>query len=67
MPDINLTDPPADPLPLFDTWYADAVDCEQIKYAHAVCLSTVDLDGLPDGRACPAQDPRRLGLRLLWS
>ncbi len=46
----NLSDPPEDPLPLFDAWYADASACEAIKYAHAVCLSTIDLDGLPDGR-----------------
>ncbi len=50
MPNATLADPPADPLPLFDVWYADAVDCEQIKYAHAVCLSTIGLDGFPDGR-----------------
>ena len=46
----TLTDPPADPLLLFDAWYADARGCDQIKYAHAVCLSTIGLDGLPDGR-----------------
>lgn len=45
-----FTDPPANPLALFDTWYADAAGCDQIKYPHAVCLSTIDLDGLPDGR-----------------
>lgn len=46
----TLTDPPADPSPLFDAWYTDARGCDQIKYAHAVCLSTLGLDGLPDGR-----------------
>ena len=46
----TLSDPPADPLPLFDAWYSEAVACDQIKYAHAACLSTIDLDGLPDGR-----------------
>ena len=43
-------DPPADPLRLFDAWYAEAVACQGIRYAHAACLSTVGLDGLPDGR-----------------
>ena len=46
----HLADPPADPLRLFDVWYEEAVLHPQIKYAAAVCLSTVDLDGLPDGR-----------------
>ena len=46
----TITDPPADPLPLFDAWYADAARCDLIKYSHAVCLSTLGLDGLPDGR-----------------
>lgn len=41
---------PADPYELFDAWYAEAAGHEQIKYAAAVCLSTADLDGFPDGR-----------------
>lgn len=47
-PDLNA--PPADPYELFDVWYVDAAGNEQIKYAAAVCLSTADLDGFPDGR-----------------
>jgi pyridoxamine 5'-phosphate oxidase len=43
-------DPPTDPLQLFEAWYADAVACPQIRYAHAACLSTIGLDDLPDGR-----------------
>jgi pyridoxamine 5'-phosphate oxidase len=43
-------DPPADPLRLFDAWYAEALACSRIKYAHAACLSTIGLDDLPDGR-----------------
>ncbi len=46
----DITDPPADPMRLFDVWYEQAVLHPQIKYAAAVCLSTVDLDGMPDGR-----------------
>ncbi len=46
----TLAYPPADPMQLFDLWYEEAVACEQIEYANAVCLSTIDLNGQPDGR-----------------
>ena len=46
----SLQDPPAEPMPLFDAWYARARACAEIKYAHAVCLSTIDPGGLPDAR-----------------
>jgi pyridoxamine 5'-phosphate oxidase len=45
-----MADESTDPFPLFERWYADAEACEAIKYAHAMCLSTVDAGGLPDGR-----------------
>lgn len=48
--DLRLSPPPADPYRLFESWYGGAVACEQIKYAHAMCLSTVDADGFPEGR-----------------
>ncbi|MEM7585935.1 MAG: pyridoxal 5'-phosphate synthase, partial [Acidobacteriota bacterium] len=35
---------------MFDAWYQEAEDCDLIKYAAAACLSTVDLEGMPDGR-----------------
>lgn len=41
---------PATPYPLFDTWYAEADACDAIPYASALCLSTVDDAGRPDGR-----------------
>lgn len=41
---------PADPHDLFRAWYEDAERCDAIKYAHAMCLSTVDAEGLPDAR-----------------
>lgn len=51
VPDMSeLSDPPADPHVLFRVWYEDAERCEAIRYAHAMCLSTVDADGLPDAR-----------------
>ena len=43
-------DPPPDPFELFDRWHREADACEAIKYAHAMCLSTVDPEGLPEGR-----------------
>lgn len=46
----DLADSPGEPFALFDAWYAEAVECEEIRYAHAVCLSTTGLDGLPDAR-----------------
>ncbi len=48
--DLRLSQPPGDPYRLFASWYGDAVACEEIKYAHATCLSTVDADGFPEGR-----------------
>lgn len=42
--------PSAEPFGLFDAWYQEAEDCDLIKYAAAACLSTVDLEGMPDGR-----------------
>ncbi len=47
---LTLADPPEDPLQLFGAWYAEADACDGIKYAAATCLSTVGLDGWPDGR-----------------
>ncbi|MEE8523738.1 MAG: pyridoxamine 5'-phosphate oxidase [Thermoanaerobaculia bacterium] len=46
----QLSQPPADPYRLFDSWYRDADACEEIKYAHAMCLSTVDVGGFPTAR-----------------
>jgi pyridoxamine 5'-phosphate oxidase len=48
-------DPPVDPLRLFEAWYAEAVACSRIKYAHAACLSTTGLDDLPDARIVLAE------------
>lgn len=47
---LDLTDPPPDPIPLFRSWYEDAQASEAIRYPHAMCLATVDPDGLPDAR-----------------
>lgn len=51
VPDLKAhTAPPGDPLDLFDAWYQQAVECPDIKYAHAVCLSTIGLDDLSEAR-----------------
>lgn len=41
---------PETPFPLFRTWLDEAQACDAIMYAGAMCLSTVDPDGHPDGR-----------------
>jgi pyridoxamine 5'-phosphate oxidase len=41
--------PPA-PYALFETWHRAAEEHEHIRYAGAMCLSTVAADGGPDGR-----------------
>lgn len=47
---LDLHQPPATPLPLFSAWYEEALRCDEIKYAAAMCLSSLDLDGFPDAR-----------------
>lgn len=41
---------PAAPHPLFEQWHRDAMECEHIQYAGAMCLSTIAPDGFPEGR-----------------
>lgn len=40
----------ANPLALFDAWYADAAACPDIDDHTAMTLATVDRDGMPDAR-----------------
>ena len=40
----------ADPIEQFRRWFTDAGACPAIRHANAACLSTIDLDGFPDGR-----------------
>ncbi len=56
---LTLADPPDDPFLLFGAWFAEADACSEIKYAAAMCLSTVDVDGRPDARTVllEAHDP----------
>ena len=50
MNDLAQGEPPSDPYRLFTRWYEEAGACEHIMYAGAVCLSTVDAEGRPEGR-----------------
>ena len=38
------------PYQLFDTWYGQAAEDQNIEYVNACCLSTLDTSGYPDGR-----------------
>ena len=51
-----MKDHPPDPYPLFESWYEDARRCEGIQYEAAMCLATVDPDGLPDARIVLLED-----------
>lgn len=39
-----------EPVKQFSKWYDDAKACSAIEQANAMCLSTLDLKGYPDGR-----------------
>lgn len=39
-----------DPFQQFHAWFQDALSCEEITEANAVCVSTVDKDGRPSSR-----------------
>ena len=45
-----------DPFKQFELWYSDAVLSEDIRYAAAACLSTVDPNGYPEGRMIMVQE-----------
>ncbi len=47
---LRLKDLPPDPLLLFRTWFDLALGSREIRYPHAMCLSTVSPDGFPEGR-----------------
>jgi len=38
------------PFDLFDTWFQEAQTIPDLKYPNVMCLSTVDPNGLPEGR-----------------
>ncbi len=39
-----------DPITLFESWFREAQECPEIRYANAMCLATVDEQGHPDAR-----------------
>lgn len=47
---------PSDPYRLFMKWLDEAVACDPILYARAMCLSTVSVDGAPEGRIVMLHD-----------
>lgn len=49
LPDFDPNTTPAEPLPLFTTWFAEAVAAGQPE-PHTMSLATSDADGLPDVR-----------------
>jgi pyridoxamine 5'-phosphate oxidase len=49
LPPLDPAAAPADPLPLFERWFADAVAAGE-REPHTVSLATADEDGLPDVR-----------------
>ena len=59
-----MIEPYEDALVHFDAWYAEARDCEAIRYAHAFCLATVDEEGRPDARTVLLK--RRAGDTLVF-
>ncbi|MBA4864901.1 pyridoxamine 5'-phosphate oxidase [Streptomyces sp. PSKA54] len=49
LPGFDPSAAPAEPLPLFEQWFAEAVTAGQTE-PHTVALATADEDGLPDVR-----------------
>lgn len=56
-------DIPPDPLPLFRQWLAEARPV--VRYPHAACLSTLALDGFPDGRMVLVHEATDAGFLFL--
>src|SRR5579864_9474514 len=40
----------ADPIAQFSAWFEEAKRSRAVEQANAMCLSTIDTDGFPDGR-----------------
>ncbi|MFF2846915.1 pyridoxal 5'-phosphate synthase [Streptomyces sp. NPDC058001] len=49
LPDFDPESAPTDPVPLFESWFADAVAAGQVE-PHVMSLATAGADGLPDVR-----------------
>jgi pyridoxamine 5'-phosphate oxidase len=52
---------PETPLPLFNAWFAEAKKSKRTILPEAMCLSTVDQLGLPDGRVVLLKDADERG------
>lgn len=54
-PPFDPSTAPGDPLELFVSWFGQAVEAGQLE-PHAMTLSTVDADGVPDARVLILKD-----------
>jgi len=59
-PPFDPASAPPSPLPLLREWLAQAIDAGELE-PHAVTVSTVDRDGLPDARAVLLKDVSEIG------
>ncbi|MCB0322356.1 MAG: pyridoxamine 5'-phosphate oxidase [Bdellovibrionales bacterium] len=50
MASLEITALDQNPVQQFAAWFDEALTCEAIRYANAVCLATVDENDRPDGR-----------------
>lgn len=53
---LNKSDLSSDPLEEFDTWYRIANRCLSIEFCNAMHLSTIGVDGYPQGRMVLLKD-----------
>jgi pyridoxamine 5'-phosphate oxidase len=66
MPSFDPAAAPADPLALFVEWMAGAVDAG-VDEPHAMTVSTVDADGMPDARVLILKDLDEAGWHFATS
>ena len=62
-PSIDFDHPPADPLPLFEQWFAEAHKLPTPN-PNAMTLATVDADGAPSARIVLLRGISREGARF---
>ncbi|OKJ15123.1 oxidase [Streptomyces sp. TSRI0261] len=60
LPSFDPASAPADPVPLFHAWFAEAVAAGQAE-PHTMSLATVDAEGLPDVRTLMLHDADERG------
>lgn len=60
LPSFDPASAPADPVPLFHAWFAEAVAAGQAE-PHTMSLATADAEGLPDVRTLMLHDADERG------